>query len=242
MAFNIKNLNVPSDDYVKGLQNLNGGSGGDTGGSGIATALGGAFSAFQGLTMMNSGLDLIKQGSTFQAGIYREAGKAAVQGSQFQASVFRTAAISSTVLTNYNIALDENTTRRNEDALGRQLSDITSTNYATMGASGISINSRSSMAVQNTVMTMAERQFVQIRNDTKQRQSLMQYQGELVAMQYENEARAAEYSGLVQQQASENQALSAEYQGKVDTYKTKLAQADAIGGAVGNIFKSFGGL
>lgn len=241
MAFDIKNLDVSGEDYVGGLMNLNGGSGGSSGGAGMGSAMQGIFGTLQGLTMLGDGLDMIKDGANFQAGIYRESGKAAVEGSKFQASAYRNAGAASLVVANYNIAVDEIQTQRQQDALGRQLSDVMSSNSAITAANGISINSRSTMAVQNNIMTTAERTFVQTRNDATQRQSLITYQGKLSEMSYENQARAAEYSGLVQQQEAENRARSAEYQGKIDAYKQKNAAIDQIGGSISGMFQAFGG-
>ena len=241
--FDISNLNQDPEVYKQGLENLSGVDASASGLNGdIASLINGSFKALQGFSMASDGLSLISDGASYTAGVYRSAGKASKQGSDFKASVYRQSGSAAIVAANYNIALDELQTNRQQDALGRQLKDVLSSNNAVFSSTGLGIGSKSAMLVNNTVLSTVERQAVQTKNDAMQRQSLIRYQGQLTQTQYENMARAEEYSGQVAVQSAENQARSAEYSGKVESYKVKTQQADQIGGAVGDIFKSFGGL
>lgn len=242
--FDITNLNQSGDSYYSGLSNLNnfqGGSASSAGSSDITKIFSGALQAFQGLTMMNDSIDMIKQGADFQAGVYRASGQAALQGAQFQAAVFRQSGQAALMTANYNIAIDQFQTNRQDDALGVQMHNVLSSNYASAGSSGISIGSKSTMLVQSSIVGNAEKQSVQMFNDAQQRQGLIQYQGALANMQFENQARAAEYSGAVAVQEAENNARAAHYQGQVDAYKAEVQRADSIGSSFTNLFQSFGG-
>lgn len=202
---------------------------------------GGIAKAVSGFQSLNAGADMAMDGANFQAGIYRESGKAALQGAQFQADVYRQSGHAATIAANYNIALDERATARQQGALARQIGGAISKNYGTAAATGIGIGSKSTMMVQNEVISTGERQSVQMRNDALQRQSLIDYQGKLTVMQYENQARASEYSGAVAVQEAENKARSAIYQGQVDAYKMKQQASDQLGGSVMNMFGSMMG-
>lgn len=197
--------------------------------------------AMGGLTMIDDGIDIIKQGASYQAGVYRQSGQIAQEGAAFQAQVDRQAGQAALIAANYNIALDQVDTGRQNEALGRQLADVTSSNYATTAAHGISISSKSTMMVQNDIITTTARQVIRNNNDAHQRQSLIDYQGKLTQVQYENQARADEYSGAVANLNYENQARAAEYQGEVDAYKQEAQRAQTIGSTVGNIFGMMGG-
>lgn len=242
MAFDISNLDQPGGTYLAGLQNLSGGDESNTSGMDIGNLLSGVAKAFNGFTLLNEGMDIAKAGADFTAGVYRSAGQTSIQGAAFTAQVNRQAGQAAIAAANYNIALDQLQTSRQQDALSRQLNFSLSSNYAKIGSSGIGFGSKSSMMVQNDVVSTAERQFTQNKNDAAQRQSVLDYEGKLTQTQYENAARAAEYSGQVAAQQAENNARAAEYQGEIDTYKAGAQQAQMIGGAVSNIFSAIGGL
>ena len=243
MAFDLNNFNVSEDEYKQGLYGSDALTEAAPVGGAINTQLlSSIMKSFSGLTMMSEGIDMISDGANLSAGIYRSSGKAAVQGANFKASVYRQAGQAAVTSANYNIALDEMQTQRQQDALGRQLTDVLSSNSAIAASSGISMSSKSSMMVNNDILSTAERQFVQQRNDANQRQSLLTYQGQLAKMSYENQARAAQYEGQVAAQAAENQARNAEYQGEVAVYQAKQKRSDMIGGAITDAFKSFGGI
>lgn len=201
-------------------------------GGGFMKSLGGLMAAFMGNSgggminmgekLLSGGIKTIEQGTNLTAGVYREAGKSAIYGSEFEAKVYRQAGETAVLAANYNVALDQFKTDRGKAALGRELSHTLSSNTAQAAANGLSLSSRSTLAVQNGVISAAERQVLQIDNDAKQRQSMISYQGQLTKVNYENEALAAEYSGKVAQQSYENQAKIAEYQGQVDIYKMRV--------------------
>lgn len=199
----------------------------------------GLLQAFQGISMLQNSASIAKDAANFQAGAYRASGLASKQGADFQAKVYRQAGEAAKASANYNIALEQLQLGRTQEATGQELLSTLSSNWAKAGSSGVSVYSRSTIAVQNSVISAAERNWVRNKNDTLQRQQLIRYQGNLVATQYENEARAAEYSGLVMQQEAENRARAAEYQGEVESYKAKSAMAQQIGGAIGSIFGGF---
>lgn len=175
-----------------------------------------------GEQLLSGGMKTIDQGTALSAGAYREAGKSAISGSEFEAKVYRQAGIQATLAANYNIGVDQVKTARMQDALGRELTKTISTNTAQAAANGLSLGSRSTMAVQSGILDAAQRQTLQIANDAKQRQEMIDYQGKLTQVNYENQALAAEYSGKVAAQQYENQARMAEYQGEVDKYKLKV--------------------
>ena len=148
MAFDIRNLDQSESGYLSGLQNLQQPGGGGsigTGGSGLATGLmSGIGQALQGMTLLNDGIDITKAATKFNAGVYRQAGDTSMAGAKFQADVHRQAGQAALHAANYNIALDQLQTSRQQDALGRQLTDIISSNTAKTAANGIMINSKSS--------------------------------------------------------------------------------------------------
>lgn len=237
--------NSDFNNFTNSLQSSQSGAQLDTGGSffgSMGSMFGPMAQMFQSMSMLNDGVKMAIDGSKFQAGVYRSSGKAALQGSKFEASVLRDAGNNAVQISKYNIALDQEQTARQNDALSRQVGDVLSANYAVAGATGASIYSKSTMMVQQEVAGNAERAYRQNINDAKQRQAVIQYQGALTQTQYENQARGAEYQGAIAVQQAENNARAAEYQGQVDAYKQKSVAAQTIGGSIGKMFSSFGGM
>lgn len=245
MAFDINNLSVSGAAYQQGLMDLNNFDSAPTyatDNKGMLDIFGSMYKAFSAYSTLNEGAKLAEAGGKYKAGVYRAAGEQAILGGQYEAKVYRQSGLAAEIATNFNIALDQQKTNRQQDALTRQFGDTISSNYATAGAQGISLSSGSFQAVQADVTSTAERTFTYNRNDAINRQSLMRFQGALTKMEYENKARAAVYSSQVAKQNYENQARAAIYEGKVEAYKAKRQAADTIGDSVFNIFGKLAGI
>lgn len=164
----------------------------------------------------------IKSATKYKAGLYRSAASIAMSGAKFQADVYRQAGDLAEITAAGNVAQEQANTRRSEDAIGRQLVDLSAKNYTAASANGISINSKSVMVVQNEALNSVTRTVMQDRNDSLQRQSAITYQAALTKMEYENQARSAIYSGQVQAMQYENIARATEYEGALEVYKIEI--------------------
>lgn len=161
----------------------------------------------------------IKSGAAYKANLYRQAGSIAMAGAKFSADVYRQSAKISDLVAGSNIAKEQSDLNRAEDALGRQLNDLMSKNYASAAANGTSIASKSIIAVQNEVLNTATTNAIQSRNDSLQRQNAIKFDAALTKMQYENQARASIYSGQIAAMQYENKARATEYDAATEVYK-----------------------
>lgn len=174
---------------------------------------------FTSIVSINDAADAAEQGADFSASSFRAAGVAAVQGGQYSAAVYRNAGASAIAAANYNVALNRIEQGRKEASMALQLSDVSSTNRAIQGASGLSMSSGSYLAVVRDGLARMENTVQQMRVTYDQQRKQINYQGQLTNMNYENQARNAEYQGVVAQTNYENQARQAEYQGQVAASK-----------------------
>lgn len=208
-------------------------------GSMVAGAVGRAAGAALGKALskpdkrIEESLFNIKQATKYKSGLYRNAASIAKSGAKFQADVYRQAGQIAEITAAGNVAQEQANVRRSEDAIGRQLIDLSAKNYGSAAANGVSLASKSVMIVQNEAMNAVTRTVVQERNDSLQRQSAIRYQAALTKMQYENEARGAIYSGDIQAMEYENKARAIDYEGAVEIYKIKTGTANQGGGSIG---------
>jgi hypothetical protein len=192
-------------------------------GSAAGTALGNALGGNdEDRKLLDEAIFDLKSATNFKVGLYKQAAQVARQGAKFQSNVFKQAGDIAVLISNFNVAQEQTNLRRTEDALGRQISDVVSTNWATASGNGLSLNSKSTMVVQNEALNVASRQITQIQNDSRQKQASIQFQGLLTKMQYENQATAAEYSGELQALGFENQAIATKYEGDLEIYKIMM--------------------
>ncbi len=194
---------------------------------------------FQGLTLINEGAQIQVDGANLQADADRGAGQQALQGGQYSAGVYRQAGNAAIAEANYNVALNQINTARQNNALAKQTIQVNSTNRVTQAKSGFSFGSKSYLAVQANVLDNVTQQVVQLRNSAKQREQQITYEGLLTNQAYENKARSAEYQGQAAQVAAENRARASEYSGEVASYQAGTKNAQNIGGMVTNLFDSF---
>ncbi len=203
-----------------------------------------AGASYQADVLRRSG-DIAIQGAAYQKQVLQQAQEVAKEGGNYSAEVYSNAGAAATAVANYNRALDVVDTNKQLDAMGRQIRDLYSTNTASMGTSGISLGSKSYLQVMADSMSTYERNLVGIRNTALQRQQGIIYQGNLTAVEYNNNANAAKYSASlaqynynneidaadyqarIAQYSYNNQAAQVEYQGAVEQYKQEAAARNA---------------
>lgn len=195
--------------------------------------------AIGGLMMASEGASMAIDGGNAQGQAYESAGLAALQGGQYSASVYRNSGKIALESAAYNVVIDQIAVNRKMDTIARQTGMVTSANRATMGMSGLSMGSKSFLAVQNAVLANTERTVLNLKNDALQRQNQIRYSGDLAAMTSENQARSAEYQGAVAQVNYQNQAAMARYQGQVAAYQANSQASRGVGTLLSNAFDSF---
>ncbi len=152
---------------------------------------------------------------------FNYAAQAARGGANLNAAVYRNSGKAALTVADYNESLNRQEESRASDALARQIAPLMSTNRATAAQNGFSFGSGSYLAVTSQVMSNLESQIRQDRNTAKQQRDQIHYEGLLTNMQYENQARAAEYAG-------ETAATSYEYQAKAASIDYGYKSASAL--------------
>lgn len=162
--------------------------------------------------------DIALQGAAYQKQILDQSKEIADEGGQYSAEVYANAGAAAMAVSTYNKALDVVDTNRSLDAMGRQMRDLFNSNTASMGPSGISLGSKSYLAVTSDVMGTYEKQLVQIRASALQRQQGIMYQGNVAATEYSNNSQAAKYSAQLAKRQYDNQIAAADYQSRLTAY------------------------
>jgi hypothetical protein len=187
------------------------------------------------------------QGSQFSANLAIQGGQVAaalaIQGANMDAARYQMAGSAAIAEGNYNVSLDQFNQNYKNDALAKQINDTFSSNRAIMGSSGISLGSKSYLAVTAATMSTFERQTVQMHNDSIVRERGLMYTSQVQATDAENQARTAlyegataatmdNYKGAVSAAVNTYQGQVAnqqyQYQSEVDSYKSDLAQSQAF--------------
>lgn len=172
---------------------------------------------YQAETLRRAG-DIAIQGAGYQKNVLEQSKTIAQEGGQYTAEVYSNAGSAAIAVANYNRALQEVDTNQALDAMGRQIKNLFSSNQASMGTSGISLGSKSYLAVTSDAMATYERSLVQIRNGALRRQQGIMYEGNLTATEYMNNANAAKYSANIATYNYDNQIASADYQARIAQY------------------------
>jgi len=128
-----------------------------------------------------------------------------VQGANLAANQFRLSGAANLAQGQYNAALQKLNTNRQLDALSREIRSTLSSQQVLTATSGLSTTSKSFLAVMNDTLTKFERQIVDLRSVSEQRQRQILFDAESRRVQAENQARAQVFSGQIQANAAKNQ-------------------------------------
>lgn len=168
-----------------------------------------------------AGTGLQLYGSEVTASGYEIAADQAVAGGNYTASIYRSSGLATIAMANYNNKVVDANKNTAIKAVATQMNSIYTSNVATQASTGISLSSRSYMAVANATISKGEQDIVAIKNNAEQVKANTLYQAQLQQTAFENQARAAEYQG----------ALDAANQ----EYKAGITRAQSYGKAVSGL-------
>ena len=118
-------------------------------------------------------------------------------GGTLAAQQFQTAAASARSVAAYNAQLEEVATTRAIKAANRNLSRTIGEQQVKMAASGVSLTSKSFLAVANETLDVLSRELINFKSDSEQREQAILFQGEVEARALENRALQARFQGDV---------------------------------------------
>lgn len=122
-------------------------------------------------------------------------------GTHQQMKAYEAAGVASMASARYNAAIEELNSERRQVEMGRQVSNILSTQRAQAGASGLDVTSKSFLALMNESISSFESAIINERNVSEQRQDSLIYQGrvaEAAAKAKADAARAQMFGGIFQ--------------------------------------------
>ena len=150
------------------------------------------------------GLNQLKQGLNLE-----------LAGYNLAAQSFKNAGVLNQATAQYNAQLEELNLKQQLAATGRQVDKVIGNQRSVMATTGFALTSKSFLQVANETLSSAEKQVVNLRNTSAQKQEAIMFSGKVA--EYQNQAKAS----------------AQEYAGKVARYKSESKQAEAYG----SIFK-----
>ena len=135
----------------------------------------------------------------------QEAAAASEEGAAMQAAGYRQAGNSAIELAKYNSQIISANLGQQLGILARTEAATRSTQTAQMGASGIDIGSKSYLALANDTINSFSRQQTQAKLNAEVQKRGVMFDAELSQTAYENQARAAQYSGALASSKAKSQ-------------------------------------
>lgn len=112
-------------------------------------------------------------------------------GTSQQIGAYKAAGSASMASAKYNKQLEDVASQKRETDLGRQLASVMSTQRAQLGASGVSISSKSALALMNESISAFEAALMNERNTSDQRGEAIMFEGRAAKAAADNRATAA---------------------------------------------------
>jgi hypothetical protein len=163
-----------------------------------------------------------------------------VMGANMEAQAYRNRGYSAISTANYNQQLEQFALERNLESVGRNLRRVVESQRSSMAASGISSSSDSFLSVMHDTLSEFERQAIDMRTNTRQRQIALIHAGNTASVDFENQARIAEFRGQIsayearERQAENARRLSYQAPTVINSTSDRLS---TVGNAIGAIFK-----
>jgi predicted ribonuclease toxin of YeeF-YezG toxin-antitoxin module len=191
-----------------------------------------------GIANIFQGANLIEQGGSLQANNIIQNAEVGAEGARLTAAGFRSAANSVQQATRFNLEIDALNAGRTLSNLARQRSVTLGTQVATVAASGLTLDSRSFVAVQNATMNTFDRGMLKLKIDAENVRRAKVFQSDVRQTNLENQARAADFSAAAQRVVGANQAAQAEFQAEASASRSRSSAFSQIPSLLGSIFSS----
>ena len=198
--------------------------------------IGSIFQGIMGVSTILQGADIAQQGSALAAQTIIQGGEVAAQGAQFTAAGLRQSAESVRQATSFNLQVDAINTQRELSTLSRQYHRTLGTQKAQMASQGLSINSKSYMAIQANTANAFERALANTAIDAENAKRARIFESQVKQTNLENQARAADYQAQAERVLAANRAAQEQYAGEVAAHQAQSKAFGQVGSLLGNIF------
>ncbi len=168
---------------------------------------------------VNQSLSLIDQGTGLSVNSILQGGSLQAQGYLLQAQGLRTASSYSNQTYNFNSAIDSINTIRNINFLSTEFQHITSKQLAAQSNSGISVGSKSALALRQETMGIYQEKIEQVKTDSENVRRSKLFESQIQQFNYNQQASAAELNAQSARINAANKATEAQFAGQVQKYK-----------------------
>lgn len=159
----------------------------------------------QSASTTSNGVGMLNGLSSFMGS--QQAAAASQEGAAMQAAGYRQAGNSAIELAKYNSQIISANLGQQLGILARTEQATRSTQTAQMGASGIDIGSKSYLAIANDTINSFARQQTQAKLNAEVQKRGIMFEAQLSQTAYENQARAAQYSGALASTKSKSEGM-----------------------------------
>ncbi len=194
------------------------------------------FSGIFGISTILQGADIARQGSALSAASIIQGGEVAAMGAQFTADGLRQSANSVRQATSFNLQIDAINSKRELQALSTQYHRVLGIQTAQMAATGLSVSSKSFMAIQQNTANSFEGALMRTAIDAENAKRARIFESDVKQTNLENQARAAEYQAQAERVLARNRAAQEQYAGEVSAYQSEVKAAQSIGNLFGSLF------
>lgn len=194
------------------------------------------FKSVRGLSEIQAGADITQAGYYAQAQTIQLGGEMAAAGHELTASALRQQATLVGEAAQFNRAVNELNFQRQRSAMARQFSRIAGQQVSTQAGTGLSLTSKSFLAVQNETRTVFEQGLLNLKIDHENQRRADIFQTQVKQVQLENQARASEYNAAVERVMAANRANTARFQGDVAQFKAGQQIAKAAPTLLSQLF------
>ena len=120
-----------------------------------------------------------------------------ILGSEMAAASYRQAGVASIAAANYNNAISRLNFNRQMDSMSREIRNFVGTQQVAAASTGFKSSSKSFLELTNDTLNIFERTILDARNSQKQAESATLFEAQAQQVQFENQARAAEYQAEI---------------------------------------------
>lgn len=160
-----------------------------------------------GINQLNKGLDL------------------QLAGYNLATSSFRNAGVINQMTAQYNAQLEELSLKQRLNVAARQVDQVIGNQKTTMATSGFALSSKSFLQVANDSLATMEREIINLRNTSAQKQQAINFAGKVASYQAEANAKQSEYAAEVAKYQSDSR--------KAEMYGSAFKQ---VGTLIGGLF------
>jgi hypothetical protein len=194
------------------------------------------FTSILGLGQVVQGAQLAAISSDLRAQNIIQGGAISALGANLSAEGFRVAAENVRRATGFNLGVQALNDKKRLESISRQFQRTLGAQIATQTRTGLSLGSKSFLAVQNETRDIFERTLFQTKIDAENARRAALFESNVRRVNLENQARAAEYQAQASQAISASQAVAARQGGKTALAGAGIKVARAVPTLLSQIF------